>query len=164
MKLISHILCCWLEGDQLFSYLIINVIVSRLWCWHSPGVLGTPCIPVDLVEENQSFLDQAKTYPVCIHWSSFPFFIILPLSLNLSTSSFLLHIFLHFYWPNSYLSLLLLPHYLLLLPSLFPPPFFSFPPQARRQGELEGVCSNPPFGLQNDFKHRLTVHFKCPTV
>ena len=23
---------------------------------------------------------------------------------------------------------------------------------------------NPPFGLQKDFKHHLTVHFECPTV
>ena len=35
--------------------------------------------------------------------------------------------------------------------------------QARRQGGgFEGVRSNPPFGLQKDFIHRLTVHFKCP--
>ena len=36
--------------------------------------------------------------------------------------------------------------------------------QARRQGGFEGVRSNPPFGSKRFYMHRLTVHFKCPTV
>ena len=36
--------------------------------------------------------------------------------------------------------------------------------QARRQGGFEGGCSNLPFTSKRCYIHRLTVHFKCPTV
>ena len=100
-----------LEWDKVSYSLINSVIVFRLWCWHRLSISETPpatVINVDIVEQNQSFLDQIKTYLVCTHThvrtpslSSSPSTLIFPalLSSYLSFPS----------WPVSYLTLHSLP-------------------------------------------------------